>query len=169
MVCLDLTFVLGGAASGKSAYAEGLLEAAQQRVYIATAQAFDAEMRTKIDRHIARRGAGWRTVEAPLDAAAALAALGREENALFDCATLWLTNHLLAETDLDAEQTRLMAAIRACPARLVIVSNEVGQGIVPENALARRFRDAQGRLNIELAALAGHVVQVVAGLPRVLK
>lgn len=169
MVSSSVTFVLGGAASGKSAYAETLLADARSRVYLATAQAFDTEMRDKIDRHIARRGAGWRTVEAPLDAAGALAALGAEDTCLFDCATLWLSNHLLADNDISAEQGRLLSAMRACPARLVVVSNEVGMSVVPQNALARRFREAQGRLNIELAALAGSVVQVVAGLPRVMK
>lgn len=169
MVSGEVIFVLGGAASGKSAFAETLFSDAQTPVYIASAQAFDAEMRAKIDRHIARRGSKWRTVEAPLDAAGAIEALGSADVCLFDCATLWLSNHLLSETDLAAEQARLLAAIRSCPARLVVVSNEVGMGVVPDNALARRFREAQGRLNIELATAADTVVHVVAGIPRVLK
>lgn len=166
----DTCLVLGGAASGKSAFAENLVERQDAPlVYIASAQAWDAEMRAKIDTHVARRGPRWRTVEAPLDAAPELARLVPGEVCLFDCATMWLSNHLLAENDLEAEQARLLAAIRDCAARLVIVSNEVGFGIVPDNALARRFREAQGRLNIVLAREAGLVVQVIAGLPQVLK
>jgi len=96
---------------------------------------------------------------------------GLDEDApcLFDCATLWLSNHLLAGHDPEAEQTRLLEALAACPAPVIVVSNEVGQGIVPEAALGRRFREAQGRLNIALAAQADLVVQVIAGLPQVLK
>ena len=169
MVFEKVIFVLGGAASGKSAYAESLFVGARNPVYIASAQAFDAEMRDKIDLHIKRRGTNWRTLEAPMDAADAIGALRPDESCLFDCATLWLSNHLLAESDLAAEQSRLLAAIRDCKAALVVVSNEVGQGVVPDNALARRFREAQGRLNIELAACAATVVNVVAGLPRALK
>lgn len=169
MVFGKIIFVLGGAASGKSAYAESLFRDAPNPVYIASAQAFDAEMREKIDLHIKRRGTNWRTIEAPLNAAGEIEALRSNESCLFDCATLWLSNHLLAESDLLAEQARLLAAIRTCKATLVVVSNEVGQGVVPDTALGRQFREAQGRLNIELAALAETVVHVVAGLPRALK
>lgn len=165
-----LTLVLGGAASGKSAFAEALAEkSGTSWVYLATAQAFDAEMHSRIDTHIARRGAGWRTVEAPLEAAGVLEGLPAGAPCLLDCATLWLSNHMLAERDLAAEQARLLAALEGCAAPVIVVSNEVGQGIVPEAALSRRFREAQGRLNIALAARAGLVVQVVAGLPQVLK
>ena len=164
------TLVLGGAASGKSAYAESLFDdATGPLTYIATAQAFDAEMAEKIRLHAARRGLRWNTVEAPIKAAEALGRLHLTDSCLLDCATMWLTNQLLADTDLAAEQARLMIAIADCSARLVIVTNEVGYGIVPDNALARRFREAQGRLNIALAATAGQVVQVIAGLPQVLK
>ncbi|MEY8841170.1 bifunctional adenosylcobinamide kinase/adenosylcobinamide-phosphate guanylyltransferase, partial [Cribrihabitans sp. XS_ASV171] len=104
-----------------------------------------------------------------LDPTAALAELSAGEICLIDCATMWLSNHLLAENDLTEAQATLFAALRACRAETVVVSNEVGQGIVPENALARRFREAQGRLNIALAAEADRVVHVVAGLPRPLK
>ena len=166
----QLTFILGGAASGKSAYAESLFETTgSDRVYLATAQAYDAEMAEKIRLHVARRGRGWQTVEASLDAAGALRALTGSQRCLFDCATLWLSNHLLADHDLGSEQEALLAAIADCPAPLVIVSNEVGRGVVPDNALARRFRQAQGQLNIALAARADRVVQVIAGLPQVLK
>ena len=163
-------FVLGGAASGKSAYAETVVAASgKERVYLATAQALDGEMRARIDHHIQRRGAGWTTIEAPLDPAPALAGLRRDQICLLDCATMWLSNHLLAASDLNAAQSALLNGIAACRADLVVVSNEVGHGIVPDNALSRQFREAQGRLNIALAAQAGQVVQVTAGLARVLK
>lgn len=165
-----LSLVIGGARSGKSALAERLVTATgRPRRYIATAEAWDDEMRARIAQHRADRGTGWTTAEAPLDLCAALAAAAPDEVVLIDCATLWLTNHLLAEHDLDAEAASLLAALAACPAPVVMVSNEVGWSIVPENALARRFRDAQGRLNQRLATQAGLVVAVMAGLPMVLK
>ena len=165
-----LTLVIGGARSGKSAFAEGLVTASgRARRYIATAEAWDDEMRNRIARHQSDRGPAWTTVEAPLDLAAALAGARSDEAVLVDCATLWLTNHLLAEHDLAAETAGLLAALAASPAPVVIVSNETGWGIVPENALARRFRDEQGRLNQRLAAVSGLVVTVIAGLPMVLK
>jgi adenosylcobinamide kinase / adenosylcobinamide-phosphate guanylyltransferase len=126
-------------------------------------------MRARIAAHRRDRGRDWTTVEAPLDLAGALGDATADEFVLIDCATLWLTNHLLAEHDLDNEGTRLLAALFACPAPVVIVSNEVGWGIVPDNALARQFRDAQGRLNQRLATQAGLVIGVMAGLPMVLK
>jgi adenosylcobinamide kinase/adenosylcobinamide-phosphate guanylyltransferase len=165
-----LTLVIGGARSGKSAFAEALLTATSRpRRYIATAEAWDDEMRDRIARHREDRGADWITVEAPLDLAAALASATTTEVVLVDCATLWLTNHLLADHDLGHETAALVTALAHCAAPVVIVSNEVGWGIVPDNALARRFRDAQGRLNQRLATEAGLVVTVVAGLPLVLK
>lgn len=165
-----LTLVVGGARSGKSAFAERLVvQSGRPRRYIATAEAWDNEMRDRIALHRNDRGADWTTVEAPLDLATALAAARTEEAILVDCATLWLTNHLLADHDLVAETATLVAALVACPAPVVIVSNETGWGIVPENALARRFRDEQGRLNQRLAAEAELVVTVIAGLPLVLK
>ncbi len=165
-----LTLVIGGARSGKSAFAEQLITGSgRPRRYIATAEAWDEEMRDRITRHRQDRGTGWITVEAPLDLAAALADARPEEAVLVDCATLWLTNHLLAEHDLAAETTGLLATLIACPAPVVIVSNETGWGIVPENALARRFRDEQGRLNQRLAAESALVVTVIAGLPMLLK
>lgn len=165
-----LTLVVGGARSGKSRFAERLLSAsARPRRYIATAEAWDDEMRARIAEHQRDRGTNWTTVEAPLDLAAALASAGPDEAVLIDCATLWLTNHLLAEHDLSAETDRLVRALAACAARVVVVSNETGWGIVPENALARRFRDEQGRLNQRLAAEAHLVVTVIAGLPLALK
>jgi adenosylcobinamide kinase/adenosylcobinamide-phosphate guanylyltransferase len=165
-----LSFVVGGARSGKSGFAERLITGSgRPRRYIATAQAWDDEMRARIDRHRLDRGTGWTTVEAPLDLCAALADCPPDAAVLVDCATLWLSNHLLAEHDLDAESTRLLAALADCPAPVTVVSNEVGWGIVPDNALARAFRDAQGRLNQRLAAQSGLAVGVMAGLPMVLK
>ena len=163
-------FVLGGARSGKSSFAERLVENyGKPKVYIATAQAFDDEMRDRISGHKIARGDGWRLIEAPMTAAETLGQVGAGEVALLDCATMWLTNQLLAETDLEQAVTELMNAIRTCPGDLVIVSNEVGLSIVPENALARRFRDEQGALNFNLAALSDLSVLVAAGLPLVLK
>lgn len=140
-----------------------------ERIYLATARAGDAEMREKVARHRRMRGAGWQTVEEPLDPGPALAAVGKECAVLFDCATMWLSNHLLAGSDLVEAEAGLMAALAGCPAPVVVVSNEVGLSVVPENALARRFQIAQGRLNQKLAERAGLVVNVIAGLPQVLK
>ncbi|MEY3307555.1 MAG: hypothetical protein RLZZ413_1593 [Pseudomonadota bacterium] len=126
-------------------------------------------MRERIATHRQDRGEGWETVDAPLDLAGALAAVPADAAVLVDCATLWLTNHMLAEHDLALETGRLLAALAACAAPVVVVSNEVGWGIVPDNALARRFRDAQGRLNQQMAAQADLVVGVMAGLPFALK
>ena len=167
---LNVTFILGGAASGKSAFAEQLCaNTGKDKVYWATAQIFDTEMREKVSRHLEQRGSGWATIEEPETAAQVLDPLNSRQVCLMDCATMWLTNHLLAEHDLNAATDELLAAISRCQADLVIVSNETGLGIVPENNLARRFREAQGRLNIALAARADTVVQVTAGLPLVLK
>ncbi|WP_138935570.1 bifunctional adenosylcobinamide kinase/adenosylcobinamide-phosphate guanylyltransferase [Roseovarius arcticus] len=166
-----LALVLGGAASGKSAYAEGLVRAASPaRMYLATAEAYDDEMRAKIARHRdMRANDGWMTIEAPLDVAQALIAATPDQAILLDCATLWLSNHLLAESDVDAATTALIEALAACAAPVVVVSNEVGLSVVPDNALARRFQQAQGALNQRLAAEAGLVALVTAGLPLALK
>ena len=165
-----LTLVLGGAASGKSAFAEGLtLGSGRPCLYIATAEAHDAEMAGKFARHKARRGAEWRTLEVPLDIAPALAAAPATSAVLLDCATLWLGNRMLAGQDLASAGADLCAALAACPAPVVIVSNEVGQGIVPDHAMGRAFRNAQGLVNQALAAQADLAVQVIAGLPLVLK
>lgn len=165
-----LTLVTGGARSGKSRWAEGLATASlRPRRYIATAQAFDAEMQERIARHRAQRGEGWTTVEAPLALADALAEARPEEVVLVDCVTLWLTNHMLAGHDLADQSGRLVEALLACPAPVICVTNEVGWGIVPADPLSRRFRDEQGRLNQRLAAQAGLVVAVLCGLPLALK
>ena len=166
----QLSIVLGGSRSGKSRFAERLVrQTGLPRTYIATAQAWDDEMRDRIATHRLDRGADWHTVEAPHDLPEAVAAVAAGSVVLVDCATLWLSNRMLAEADLAAEAARLLAALTACAAPVVVVSNEVGWSIVPENALARRFRDEQGRLNQRLAASAGLVVAVMAGLPLVLK
>ncbi|MGQ3356776.1 MAG: bifunctional adenosylcobinamide kinase/adenosylcobinamide-phosphate guanylyltransferase [Phreatobacter sp.] len=170
MTIPPLTLVLGGARSGKSRHAERLVEATPGPwTYVATAQAFDEEMRQRIALHRDRRGAGWLTVDAPFDLAAAIAAARPGGAVLVDCLTLWLTNVMLADRDVAAESERLIAACRAAPGPLVLVGNEVGLGIVPDNALARRFRDAAGRLHQDLAAAADRVVFMVAGLPMSVK
>ena len=139
-------------------------------VYIATAEAHDGEMSTKIAAHRNRRDSRWRTVEAPLDLPAAIAALGSDGPAvLVDCLTLWLSNVMLAGRDLIAEQQRLITALSEASGPLVVVSNEVGFGVVPDNALARQFRDAQGRANMQVAAMADRAVLIAAGLPLILK
>jgi adenosylcobinamide kinase/adenosylcobinamide-phosphate guanylyltransferase len=138
-------------------------------IYVATAEAGDAEMAERIALHWARRRDGWRTVEAPRDLASALEGVDSGAPILVDCLTLWLSNRMLAGADLDAETTRLETALAGRQAPVVLVSNEVGFGIVPDNALARRFRDVQGRLNQRMAARAGRVVLMVAGLPLVVK
>ncbi|CUH83009.1 bifunctional adenosylcobinamide kinase/adenosylcobinamide-phosphate guanylyltransferase [Thalassovita mediterranea] len=165
-----VTLVLGGAASGKSVFAENLvISSGYDRIYLATSQAWDDEMKAKIKKHIAQRGKGWTTVEAPLDLAPVLENVKKKQIVLLDCATMWLTNHLLADHDLAEQSAQLIKAIKACKGKVVIVSNEVGLSVVPENALARRFREAQGTLNQQIAAEADTVVAVMAGLPMVLK
>ncbi len=165
-----ITLIIGGAASGKSLWAENYtLSATKRPLYIATAQPFDTEMEEKIAAHRARRTAQWELKEAPLDLAGALSGLTSESCALIDCLTMWLSNHLLADTPLEPLETDLLKALSICPAQLVLVTNEVGYSVVPENALARKFRTAQGQLNQRLAAAANKVVLVTAGLPLILK
>ena len=165
-----LSLVLGGAASGKSVFAEGLVLATDLRpVYVATAQVFDDEMAQKVTRHQAQRGGGWTTIEAPIDVVQPLDNACQGDAILIDCATLWLTNLILGDLDVVQHTAALLAALNTCAAPVVIVSNEVGQGIVPDNALSRKFRNAQGRLNQDIAGKADRVVAVMAGLPLVLK
>lgn len=166
------TLVLGGARSGKSAFAEGLVTASGlTRIYCATAEAHDEEMAERIDRHRSDRDAeGWRTVEEPLDLPAVI---GREAGPgralLVDCLTLWLSNVMLRDGDVAMQQAGLLTALRGAGGPVVLVSNEIGLGLVPETPLGRRFRDAQGRLNQAVAATVPRVVFVAAGLPLVLK
>jgi adenosylcobinamide kinase/adenosylcobinamide-phosphate guanylyltransferase len=165
-----LIFLLGGARSGKSAYAEKLATALPAPwTYIATAQAFDDEMAERIALHRARRGEGWSTVDAPLELAQALRAVPDGRPVLVDCLTLWFSNHMLADHDLDALSVELESVLSAPRGPWFVVSNEVGLGIVPDSALGRRFRDAQGRLNQRIAALAERVFFMVAGLPMQVK
>ena len=165
--------VLGGARSGKSVFAEGLVAGSGRRpVYLATAQAFDGEMDARIATHRARRGDRWQAVEEPVDLIGALDGLASgETSVLIDCLTLWVTNLMMAERDVEAEGTALCAALGRMDsaAHLVLVSNEVGQGIVPDNAMARAFRDHAGRLHQDIAAVADHVWFITAGLPQKLK
>lgn len=164
------SFILGGAASGKSLWAEGLAQSyGAPMVYLATGQVFDTEVAARVKIHQARRDCRWTTIEAPLDLSVALTGLNKDQVVLIDCATMWLSNHLMAENDLADAQRNLIEALRGCAAPWLIVSNEVGHGIVPDNAMARQFREAQGRLNIALAAEAELAVQIIAGLPQVLK
>jgi adenosyl cobinamide kinase/adenosyl cobinamide phosphate guanylyltransferase len=164
-----LTFVLGGARSGKSRYAEGLIGALPPPwFYLATATAGDDEMAARIAAHRARRSPPWHTIEAPRDLTGALVARGHAA-ALVDCLTLWLSNLMLAEADVEAEIDRLERVLQATAAPVVLVANEVGLGIVPDHPLGRRFRDWQGLLNQRMAARADRVVLMVAGLPLVLK
>lgn len=166
-----VVLVLGGARSGKSDFAEGLVrKSGLTPVYLATGAAFDGEMEERIARHRASRGDGWLTIEEPRDIAGVLERESRAERAvLIDCLTLWLSNLMFAEADIEAETARLVGALAEVEGPVVLVSNEVGGGIVPDNALARRFRDEQGRLNRRVAEAAGMVVLVAAGLPLVLK
>lgn len=166
-----VSFVFGGASSGKSSFAERLARsAAQPKTYIATAQAYDAEMEAKIEAHQAERASdGWTTSEEPLDLAAALDRIEPDHIVLIDCATMWLNNLVMADHDIRKATDALQDAMHRFPGPIVIVSNETGQGIVPENALARRFRVLQGGLNCRLAAAADLVVEVKVGLPLVLK
>jgi len=168
---LTTLLVLGGARSGKSRYAEArILAAPGAPVYIATAQAFDDEMADRIARHLADRGAGWRTIEAPLELPEAIAAQsGAGFSVLVDCLTLWVTNLLMADADIDEATGRLLLALRAHEGPLALVSNEIGLGIVPDNALSRRFRDAAGWLNQAVAFAADEVQFIAAGLPLTLK
>lgn len=165
-----ITLILGGANSGKSRFAEDMVVAdGRPRTYIATAQAFDDEMREKIKLHQMARAAGWETLEIPMDLADALPRLSGDGVVLIDCLTMWLSNQILADHDAENACNKLLEALQTCPADVVCVSNEVGLSIVPDTALGRRFRASQGRLNQAVAAQAGLVVMVTAGLPMVLK
>lgn len=167
---MTTTLVLGGARSGKSRHAMLLAEKHGSRpLMIATAVAGDGEMRRRIALHQQERGEHWTTVEAPFDLAGAVAALDSGATAVVDCLTLWLSNLIHGERDPGAEATRLLEALEQSPARLILVSNEVGLGIVPGSPLGRRFRDEQGRLNRRLAEAADEVVLLAAGLPLTLK
>lgn len=163
--------VLGGARSGKSAYAERRAESyACDKVYIATAEVTDSEMADRIRHHQDRRGSGWRTIEAPLDLADALREhVSPDRVILIDCVTVWINNLMFHDRAVEPAVADLCAALAKAKGYVVVVSNEVGFGIVPENALARRFQDYAGRANQMIAAVADEVVLVVAGLPLTVK
>jgi adenosylcobinamide kinase/adenosylcobinamide-phosphate guanylyltransferase len=171
MTALATTLVLGGARSGKSAFAERLIgDSGLARIYLATATAGDDEMRARIAHHCARRGEGWITVEEPLalvDALTREATRGRA--VLVDCLTLWLSNLMFAQRDPDVEARRLTRFLDVATCPVILVSNEVGLGLVPETPLGRDFRDAQGRLNQIVAAAVPNVAFIAAGLPLWLK
>lgn len=170
---VPVTLVLGGAASGKSRFAQELAERhAGTLLYVATAQVGDAEMAARIDRHRRARGERWRTFEAPLDLTVVVPAAAGHGAVLVDCVTLWLTNLLLAGEAPEAVWPAVDAfldVLAGLPSPIILVSNEVGQGIVPEHALARTFRDLAGQVNQRLAARADRVWLVTAGLPLQLK
>jgi adenosylcobinamide kinase/adenosylcobinamide-phosphate guanylyltransferase len=165
-----ITLVLGGARSGKSRFAERLVESAGGGVYLATGEARDAEMEARIAEHRARRGADWSTVEEPIELAAALRqAAGTGRPVLVDCLTLWLSNLMLAEIDIEAKTAELLTALPQLTVPVIFIANEVGLSIVPDNRLARRFRDEAGILNQRIAEAATRVTFVAAGLPLTLK
>lgn len=163
--------VLGGARSGKSRYAQARAEAlGLRRIFVATAQAFDNEMEDRIALHRADRGTDWETIEAPLDLAGTIDACSMSDRVLLvDCLTLWTTNLILGEHNVDAATTTLAASLGAAKGPVILVANEVGYGIVPDNALARRFRDEAGIINQRIAATVDEVQLVAAGLPLRLK
>ena len=168
---MSRTLIIGGARSGKSAYAKSLAErAAAARIFIATAERTDAEMRERIARHRRERDQSWLTVEEPLELVDAIAAHAeRQRSVLVDCLTLWLSNLMHHERDVANATAALVSCLASTDGHVVLVSNEVGLGLVPDTPLGRAFRDAQGRLNQDIAAVCDHVYLVTAGLPVALK
>jgi len=162
---MSVTLVLGGARSGKSRFAESLCHA--PRSYIATAQAFDEEMKARIAKHRDDRGAAWTTMEASLDLVSALRAA--QGDVMLDCLTLWLTNLVMAERNVEPETDALVQQLQRMSNKVVIVSNELGLGLVPEHGLSRHFRDLHGQMNQRVAAMADCVVFTVAGIAQVIK
>ena len=163
--------ILGGARSGKSRYGEKLVERASgQHVYIATAQAWDGEMEDRIAHHQNRRGDTWTLIEEPIALADVLRTkVTNNQIVLVDCLTLWLSNLMGVEKNIEVSVDDLIDAVRTCKGRIVFISNEVGQGIVPDNAMARLFRDEAGRMHQRLAEVCDAAIMVVAGLPLILK
>ncbi|MBO0334165.1 bifunctional adenosylcobinamide kinase/adenosylcobinamide-phosphate guanylyltransferase [Sneathiella sp. CAU 1612] len=166
-----VTLILGGARSGKSHFAENLVkETGYPRLYLATAQAFDSEMENRIARHQEDRGNGWTTIEEPLNLCDALAKHSAKDRViLVDCLTLWLSNLMASGQPVEEEFKKLIARLQKLTGPVVLVSNEVGQGIVPDNALARAFRDHAGRLHQQVAEIAEEVYFITAGIPQKLK
>ena len=168
---MNTLLVLGGARSGKSSYAQALAEKSRpQRVFVATAEAHDDEMRARIEQHVAERDGSWRTVESPLALGDAIARSAAGDCVvLVDCLTLWLSNLMHSDAEVESEVQKLADQIAAIESPLILVSNEVGMGLVPNTELGRRFRDEQGRLNRKIAAACDRVEFVAAGLPLRLK
>ena len=166
-----VTLVLGGARSGKSIFAESLVrERGVRPVYVATAEFVDDEMAARIETHRARRGKVWRTVEVPIDLARTITRESTPRTCLLvDCLTVWLGNLMHHGREADAATQALLESLAAAPGPLVLVANEVGLGIVPDNAMARAFRDRAGRLNQAVARVAGSVYLVAAGIPMAIK
>lgn len=162
-----IIYISGGARSGKSRYAQNLAESLSPRpIYLATAQALDSEMQQRIVRHQQDRDARWQNVEEPLDLTGTLRRHdGKGRVILIDCLTLWLSNIMFADHDISEQRTALCALLPTLRATLIFVSNEVGMGIVPDNALSRSFRDEAGRLNQDIAALSHQAYFMVSGLP----
>jgi len=161
----DVTLVLGGARSGKSAFAEAIALEAARPVYLATAEIVDEEMRTRIAAHRGRRDGRWTTVEEPLELGPAITRASASDAAVVvDCLTVWLGNLMHAGRDLDADVAALLESLAAPAGPVVLVASEVGLGIVPDNALARAFRDRAGELNQAVANRAGRVYLTVAGI-----
>jgi adenosylcobinamide kinase/adenosylcobinamide-phosphate guanylyltransferase len=167
------TLVLGGARSGKSEFAEHLCEKSDlDLLYVATSapQLGDDEMSDRINIHQERRGPRWKLIEEPIYLAACLRQHAREGQViLIDCLTLWLSNFMFENKCLEEHSTQLIQAIRECSGKFVFISNEIGQGVVPEHALSRKFRDHQGLINQSLAKRCDRVIEVRAGLPLILK
>ncbi len=162
-----ITLVLGGARSGKSQYAEKLIEKKGGGFYLATSRVWDAEMAERVQIHQQRRNELWQTIEEPVHIHDLI--VQAEQPMLVDCLTLWLSNLMEEEADIEAETQRLCTALKAAQSDIVLVSNEVGLGIVPDNALARKFRDHAGRLNQAVAQTADRVLFMAAGLPLTMK
>ena len=166
-----LTLVLGGVRSGKSRFAEDLADATGlEKIYIATAEAFDDGLKARIAAHQARRGDDWTTLDVPVDLPETLSVkTSPDKVVLVECLTLWLTNLLVKEIEPDDAIRDLLVAVKARRGPVILVSNEVGLGVMPMNSLARRFADLAGSLHQDLAACADKVVLVAAGLPMTLK
>ena len=164
------TLIIGAAASGKSQYAEDILNNnVGKKLYLASANIYDEEMQEKVNKHKDRRGSEWTTIAEPLDAVRHTENLNIKEIMLFDCATMWLTNHFLEKSNIYHEIDLLVNSIKSSKGSIITVTNEVGSGIVPDNSMAREFRELQGKLNQKLATVASLVVTVIAGIPLILK
>ena len=164
------TLIIGAAASGKSQYAEDILNNnVGKKLYLASANIYDEEMQEKVNKHKDRRGSEWTTIAEPLDAVRHNENLYIKEIMLFDCATMWLTNHFLEKSNIYHEIDLLVNSIKSSKGSIITVTNEVGSGIVPDNSMAREFRELQGKLNQKLATVASLVVTVIAGIPLILK